>query len=65
LLLVGAGLALVQKAGAAIPTAVIGAFPLGVGALIAVAYFVWRRNRSLASSPRPATPDAEPVALTR
>ncbi len=35
LLLVGAGLALVQKAGAGIPTPVIAAFPLAVGVLIA------------------------------
>lgn len=35
LLLIGAGLALVQKAGAQIPIALIGAFPLAVGAFLA------------------------------
>lgn len=38
LLLVGAGLALVQKAGAQIPVALIGAFPLAVGAFLAAAH---------------------------
>lgn len=66
LLLLGAGLALVQKAGASVPTAVIAAFPLGVGAFITAAFF-WRRTRS-AGRPAPveARPAAaDPVALTQ
>jgi uncharacterized membrane protein YfcA len=46
LLLVGAGLALVQKAGASIPTSVIGAFPLAVGGFIAIALGRGRVRRS-------------------
>jgi uncharacterized membrane protein YfcA len=63
LLLVGAGLALVQKAGASIPTPVIGAFPLAVGGLVAIA---WGRGQGKRSAPArtparstaPATIDA-------
>jgi len=60
LLLVGAGLALVQKAGAGIPTAVIGAFPLVVGGFIAVT-MLWRR--AALKSAQPAHARREPAAL--
>jgi hypothetical protein len=43
-LLVGASLALAQKAGANIPTAVIAAFPIGVGILFLIAYMRSRRT---------------------
>ena len=55
---VGAGLALVQKAGAGVPVALIGAFPLGVGAFVAVAYG-WARRRSL---PQPVPPEPSAAA---
>ena len=60
LLLVGAGLALVQKAGANIPIAVIGAFPLVVGAFIGGA---WYRGRARTKSAPPSSARAEPAAL--
>ena len=65
LLLVGAGLALVQKAGAAIPTAVIAAFPLGVGALFGVAYARGRKRAVARLAVQSAGRESEPVALTR
>lgn len=55
LLLIGASLALGQKAGANIPTPVLAAFPLAVGALFVIAYL---RSRSRA-------PTAELPALDR
>lgn len=48
LVLIGAGLALVQKAGLHIPLSVIAAFPLGVAVLVPAAYMRAR------SQPRPA-----------
>ncbi len=52
LLLIGAGLALGKKAGMPIPTAVIAAFPVLVGAAFALVHVRWRLTaRSL---PRPA-----------
>lgn len=50
LLLIGAGLALMQKAGAGIPVALIGAFPLVVAALLAAAYLRTRLPRRAASA---------------
>ena len=50
LLLIGAGLALVQKAGAKIPIALIGAFPLTVAALLTTAYLRTRLPRRAASA---------------
>jgi uncharacterized protein len=47
LLLIGASLALVQKAGAAIPTAVLAAFPLVVGALFVVTYLRSREDAEI------------------
>lgn len=44
LLLIGAGVALVQKAGAPVPSGLIGAFPLGVAALLAAAHLRARRG---------------------
>lgn len=44
LLLVGAGLALAQKAGAHLPTALLATFPAAVAALVAGAY-LWPRRR--------------------
>jgi uncharacterized membrane protein YfcA len=52
LLLLGAGLALVQKAGAGVPSAVIAAFPLAVAALVGGAY-LHRRRTADADAPRP------------
>ena len=52
LLLIGAGLALIQKAGAGVPTTLIAAFPLGVATLLAAAQLRARTH----SSPRPAKP---------
>lgn len=49
LLLIGAGLALLQKAGAGVPIALIAAFPLAVGALLAAAALRTRIPRSAAS----------------
>ena len=57
LLLIGASLALGQKAGAGIPTPVLAAFPLGVGALFLIAY-LRSRERPRHTEPiveRPAT----------
>jgi uncharacterized membrane protein YfcA len=57
LLLLGAGLALVQKAGAAVPTVVIAAFPVAVGMLLTIAPLRSRiaaRDASLAPEPVPA-----------
>lgn len=48
MLLVGASLALIQKAGADIPTAIIAAFPLGVGTMFLLAYL---RGRDRAEAP--------------
>ena len=64
LLLVGASLALIQKAGANIPTALIAAFPLGVGVFFLLAYLRARRaspagelaDPGPASAGRPAQP---------
>ena len=50
LLLVGAGLALVQKAGGAIPTPVIAAFPIGVGVLIGAAHLRGRAKAAARSA---------------
>lgn len=50
LLLIGAGLALVQKAGAAVPTGLIGAFPLAVAALLLAAHM---RARGRVARPTP------------
>ncbi|HET8979552.1 MAG TPA: sulfite exporter TauE/SafE family protein [Solirubrobacteraceae bacterium] len=52
LLLIGAGLALIQKAGAGVPIPLIAAFPLGVATLLAAAQLRARTH----SSPRPAKP---------
>jgi uncharacterized membrane protein YfcA len=54
LLIVGASLALIQKAGAGIPTPVQAGFPLCIGVLFLIAYL---RSRQLAkrNQPRPAT----------
>lgn len=52
LLLIGAGLALGKKAGIDIPTAVIAAFPILVGAAFALAHVRWRP--ATRSVPRPA-----------
>lgn len=52
LLLVGAGLALVQKAGAQIPIALIGSFPLAVAAVLASAH-LRSRWRPTATAPEP------------
>lgn len=60
LLLVGAGLALVQKAGANIPIAVIGAFPLVVGGFITLA---WLRGRTRTKSAQPTAARVEPAAI--
>ena len=67
LLLVGASLALIQKAGAGIPTAVLAAFPLAVGALFLITYL---RSRDQAE-PAGASPErpgllrpSEPSRLT-
>lgn len=62
LLLVGAGLALMQKAGAHIPIAVIGSFPLVVGGFIGAA---WWRGRARAESAPPPPGRVEPAALVR
>lgn len=51
LLLVGAGLALVQKAGARIPLALIGGFPLAVAGLLAGAYLRQRWQPGLSVKP--------------
>lgn len=50
LLLVGAGLALVQKAGANVPTPVVAAFPLAVGVLVAVAHLRARAKTAARSA---------------
>lgn len=55
MLLVGAGLALIQKAGAGIPVGVIGGFPLAVAVLLAGAYAHERWGPGPAVHP-PATP---------
>jgi uncharacterized membrane protein YfcA len=60
LLLVGASLALVQKAGANIPTSVIAAFPIGVGILFLIAYLRSRDKAGLAELASVDTPAAEP-----
>ena len=60
LLLVGAGLALVQKAGANIPIAVIAAFPLVVGGFITAA---WLRGRARTKSAAATPARVEPAAL--
>lgn len=60
LLLVGASLALMQKAGAGIPTAVLAAFPLAVGALFVIGYL---RSRDSPEA-RPAPPLERPGRLT-
>lgn len=51
LLLIGAGLALVQKAGAGVPTAVIGAFPLAMVTLLAAAQLRARAGSQRTRSP--------------
>jgi uncharacterized membrane protein YfcA len=54
LLLIGASLALGQKAGANVPTAVLAAFPLGVGAMFLIAYWYSRARAPEVSPDRPA-----------
>jgi uncharacterized membrane protein YfcA len=61
LLLVGASLALGQKAGANIPTAVLAAFPLGVGVLFIVAYL---RSRDRAEVRQRSTLEPQAARLT-
>ncbi|MFL5824606.1 MAG: sulfite exporter TauE/SafE family protein [Solirubrobacteraceae bacterium] len=58
LLLVGASLALVQKAGANIPTGVIAVFPIGVGILFVVAYLRSRNRPGLGELRSLDTPGA-------
>ncbi len=61
LLLVGASMALLQKAGAGIPTAVLAVFPLGIGAFFLFAY-TRSRNRGASAELRTLDrPTAAPV----
>jgi uncharacterized protein len=46
LLLIGASMALLQKAGAGIPTAILALFPLGIGAMFVIAYLRSRKRIS-------------------
>jgi uncharacterized membrane protein YfcA len=59
LLLVGASLALLQKAGAGIPTPVLATFPLAVGALFLLGYL---RSREKARAVEPRSSDRAAVA---
>lgn len=59
LLLVGSSMALVQKAGANIPTAVLAGFPIGIGVLFLAAYLRSRNRKAsadLRTLDRPAAP---------
>ncbi|HEY1522768.1 MAG TPA: sulfite exporter TauE/SafE family protein [Solirubrobacteraceae bacterium] len=68
LLILGASMALLQKAGAGIPTVALAAFPLGVGALFLIAA-MRSRNRvtpaELRSLDRPAAPPMRETSRTR
>ena len=63
LLLVGSSMALVQKAGASIPTVLLAGFPLAIGALFLIAYVRSRNggtSRELRALDRPSAPPTRP-----
>ncbi|HEY1522769.1 MAG TPA: sulfite exporter TauE/SafE family protein [Solirubrobacteraceae bacterium] len=71
LLLIGSSMALLQKAGADIPTAVLAGFPIAVGVLCLTAY-LRSRNRETSTelrsldrplAPSPRSPDRGPLAV--
>jgi uncharacterized protein len=62
LLLVGAGLALVQKAGAGVPTPLVAAFPIAVGAFVTIAHLRARsKSAARAEAAAPSARDGQLV----